>query len=78
MLNSKKFIHNFHLFLQNPSDVVSDWLASIDLSQYASTFLTNGWDSMAFLGEVNERHLQDMGITNPLHRHKLLSSIRHK
>ncbi|XP_037699695.1 ankyrin repeat and SAM domain-containing protein 1A isoform X3 [Choloepus didactylus] len=57
---------------------IGEWLESIGLQQYESKLLLNGFDDVRFLGSnvMEEQDLQEIGISDPQHRRKLLQAAR--
>src|SRR5215471_182275 len=53
---------------------VTEWLASIGLSEYAERFVENDID-FAVLSELSDKHLKDLGVSLG-HRLKMLRAIR--
>jgi SAM domain (Sterile alpha motif) len=58
------------------SNIVCEWLKALGLSQYATSFLDNGYDDLEICKQVGDPDLDAIGVKNPAHRHKLLKSIR--
>lgn len=58
------------------SNIVCEWLKGLGLSQYAASFLDNGYDDLEICKQVGDPDLDAIGVHNPSHRHKLLKSIR--
>lgn len=58
------------------SNIVCEWLKALGLSQYASSFLDNGYDDLEICKQVGDPDLDAIGVHNPTHRQKLLKSIR--
>lgn len=58
------------------SNIVCEWLKALGLSQYAASFLDNGYDDLEICKQVGDPDLDAIGVQNPAHRHKLLKSIR--
>jgi serine/threonine protein kinase len=52
---------------------VTNWLAKIDLPQYQSIFLHNSIDGSMLLGLSDKDLLQACGITNDMHRRKIIT-----
>jgi len=67
-----------HLSAANPSDEeqVRAWFEQqLKLPQYCKVFVDDGWDQMETLQYVTEEHLQDMNITKPGHRNKIMRYV---
>lgn len=58
------------------SNIVCEWLRALGLSQYAESFLDNGYDDLEICKQVGDPDLDAIGVTTPQHRHKLLKSVR--
>lgn len=58
------------------SNIVCEWLKALGLSQYAASFLDNGYDDLEICKQVGEPDLDAIGVKTPSHRHKLLKSVR--
>lgn len=58
------------------SNIVCEWLRALGLSQYAESFLDNGYDDLEICKQVGDPDLDAIGVTNQLHRNKLLKSVR--
>lgn len=58
------------------SNIVCEWLRALGLSQYAESFLDNGYDDLEICKQVGDPDLDAIGVQLPQHRHKLLKSIR--
>lgn len=58
------------------SNIVCEWLKALGLSQYATSFLDNGYDDLEICKQVGDPDLDAIGVENPAHRHRLLKSVR--
>lgn len=58
------------------TNIVCEWLKALGLSQYAASFLDNGYDDLEICKQVGDPDLDAIGVQNPSHRHKLLKSVR--
>lgn len=58
------------------SNIVVEWLRSLHLGQYAESFLDNGYDDLEICKQVGDPDLDAIGVFNPVHRNRLLSSVR--
>lgn len=58
------------------SNIVCEWLKALGLSHYAESFLDNGYDDLEICKQVGDPDLDAIGVQNPVHRHKLLKSVR--
>ena len=56
---------------------VKQWLASIELEEYYSTFIDNGYDNVKFIKNItNDQQLKDIGIKKPGHIIHILRSLQ--
>lgn len=58
------------------SNIVVEWLRSLQLGQYAESFIDNGYDDLEICKQVGEPDLDAIGVLNPQHRQRLLHSVR--
>lgn len=58
------------------TNIVCEWLKALGLSQYAASFLDNGYDDLEICKQVGDPDLDAIGVVIPSHRHKLLKSVR--
>jgi hypothetical protein len=58
------------------SNIVVEWLRSLQLGQYADSFLDNGYDDLEICKQVGDPDLDAIGVFNPNHRQLLLQSVR--
>lgn len=59
------------------SNIVCEWLKALSLSQYAESFLDNGYDDLEICKQIGDPDLDAIGVRNAHHRVRLLKSIRH-
>ena len=57
---------------------VYNLLNSIELTQYYSNFISNGFETFNELNDVNMQDLNDIGITKLAHQKKILAAIKNK
>lgn len=57
-------------------NIVSEWLRSLHLGQYAESFIDNGYDDLEICKQVGDPDLDAIGVFNPAHRSRLLQSVR--
>ncbi|KAI1897621.1 hypothetical protein AGOR_G00085150 [Albula goreensis] len=55
---------------------VSDWLVSIGLPMYISSFLAAGYDSLAQIAALTEKGVLEAGVREERHIHRLLAEAR--
>lgn len=58
------------------SNIVAEWLRSLHLGQYAESFIDNGYDDLEICKQVGDPDLDAIGVFNPVHRSRLLQSVR--
>ncbi|KAF2895056.1 hypothetical protein ILUMI_11117 [Ignelater luminosus] len=58
------------------SNIVTEWLRSLHLGQYADSFIDNGYDDLEICKQVGDPDLDAIGVFNPVHRSILLQSVR--
>lgn len=57
-------------------NIVAEWLRSLHLGQYAESFIDNGYDDLEICKQVGDPDLDAIGVFNPVHRSRLLQSVR--
>lgn len=57
-------------------NIVAEWLKSLHLGQYAESFIDNGYDDLEICKQVGDPDLDAIGVFNPVHRSRLLQSVR--
>ncbi|XP_065351181.1 uncharacterized protein LOC135946752 isoform X2 [Cloeon dipterum] len=57
-------------------NIVVEWLRSLQLQQYADSFLDNGYDDLEICKQVGDPDLDAIGVLNQQHRQVLLQSVR--
>jgi len=58
----------------NSSEMVTNWLTSFEMGQYAPALLSGGYMDFQSLSQLDEIGLDAVGITNPDHRASLLNA----
>ncbi|XP_044726527.1 uncharacterized protein LOC123290416 isoform X2 [Chrysoperla carnea] len=58
------------------NNIVAEWLRSLHLGQYAESFIDNGYDDLEICKQVGDPDLDAIGVFNPIHRSRLLQSVR--
>ncbi|XP_033760174.1 phosphatidylinositol 3,4,5-trisphosphate 5-phosphatase 2A-like [Pecten maximus] len=61
--------------LKRPTSV-TDWLLGLSLPEYIERFIKNGFDTMHFVTNLSCDDLAEIGIDNPLHQKRIISSLR--
>lgn len=57
-------------------NIVAEWLRSLHLGQYAESFIDNGYDDLEICKQVGDPDLDAIGVFNPVHRSRLLQSVK--
>ncbi|XP_013776732.1 uncharacterized protein LOC106461456 [Limulus polyphemus] len=57
-------------------NIVEEWLRSFHLSQYAESFLDNGYDDLEICKQIGEADLDGIGVTDGAHRQQILRAVR--
>lgn len=57
-------------------NIVAEWLHSLHLGQYAESFIDNGYDDLEICKQVGDPDLDAIGVFNPVHRARLLQSVK--
>jgi hypothetical protein len=57
-------------------NIVAEWLRSLHLGQYSESFIDNGYDDLEICKQVGDPDLDAIGVFNPVHRSRLLQSVR--
>eukprot|EP01083_Nonionella_stella_P152526 489089_1 len=70
-------VNNMTILTQEEKEV-RQWLNdTVQLSQYEHALLSNGYDSMLFIGDIsNRKQLEDIGITVVGHQIRMMSKIK--
>lgn len=58
------------------NNIVQEWLRSLHLEQYAESFIDNGYDDLEICKQVGDPDLDAIGVFNPVHRSRLLQSVK--
>ena len=54
---------------------LDDWLTSLGLPMYVKSLTEVEYDNMAEMADMEERHFQYAGISDPRHMRRLLASV---
>lgn len=57
-------------------NIVSEWLKSLHLHQYAESFFDNGYDDLEICKQIGDPDLDAIGVFDPVHRMCLLQSVK--
>ncbi|KAK8401820.1 hypothetical protein O3P69_001133 [Scylla paramamosain] len=55
--------------------IVEEWLRSLQLEQYADSFIDNGYDDLEICKQIGAPDLDAIGVVNPGHRTSLLNAV---
>lgn len=58
------------------SNIVENWLKSLDLAQYTQAFLDNGYDDLEICKQVGEPDLDAIGVESTDDRKRLLDAVK--
>ena len=59
----------------NQDSIISEWLRSLGLQQYAPDFIDNGYDELEVCKLIKDEDLDAIGVTHALHRKIILDSV---
>lgn len=57
------------------SNIVTEWLRSLDLVKYATSFLDNGYDDLETCKQIGPEDLTAIGVLDPCDRGELLTAV---
>lgn len=55
--------------------IVEEWLKSLQMEQYADSFIDNGYDDLEICKQIGAPDLDAIGVVNPGHRTALLNAV---
>jgi hypothetical protein len=58
------------------TNIIEEWLCSLQLGQYGESFLDNGYDDLEICKQIGDLDLDAIGVVDQAHRKKLLKSIK--
>ncbi|KAM8810349.1 SAM and SH3 domain-containing protein 1 [Eudromia elegans] len=58
------------------TNVVYEWLRALRLSQYAESFVDNGYDDLEVCKQIGEPDLDAIGVAVPQHRRRIHEAVR--
>uniref|UniRef100_A0A8C5SZ48 Sterile alpha motif domain-containing protein 5 n=1 Tax=Laticauda laticaudata TaxID=8630 RepID=A0A8C5SZ48_LATLA len=58
------------------ANVVYEWLKTLKLTQYAESFVDNGYDDLEVCKQIGEPDLDAIGVSLPHHRRRLHEAVR--
>ncbi|XP_053565088.1 sterile alpha motif domain-containing protein 5 isoform X2 [Bombina bombina] len=57
------------------SNIVYEWLKALQLSQYAESFVDNGYDDLEVCKQIGDPDLDAIGVMVPQHRKKIHDAV---
>ncbi|XP_077866342.1 sterile alpha motif domain-containing protein 5-like [Saccoglossus kowalevskii] len=57
------------------TNIVHEWLRSLDMLQYAEAFIDNGYDDLEICKQVGQPDLDAIGVEHPDHRMDILDAV---
>lgn len=73
---ANNLVWHVKLMIVMSNNIVSEWLISLHLGQYAESFIDNGYDDLEICKQVGDPDLDAIGVLNPVHRNRVLESVR--
>ncbi|XP_028315920.1 inositol polyphosphate phosphatase-like 1b [Gouania willdenowi] len=61
--------------LHGAPETVRELLSTLGLQKYTQGLSLNGWDDLDYFSAITEEDLCAAGVTNPLHRHRILKNL---
>uniref|UniRef100_A0A8D0KP73 Sterile alpha motif domain-containing protein 5 n=1 Tax=Salvator merianae TaxID=96440 RepID=A0A8D0KP73_SALMN len=58
------------------ANIVYEWLKTLKLSQYAESFVDNGYDDLEVCKQIGDPDLDAIGVSLPLHRRRLHEAVQ--
>ncbi|KAJ7342031.1 hypothetical protein JRQ81_008421, partial [Phrynocephalus forsythii] len=58
------------------ANIVYEWLKTLKLSQYAESFVDNGYDDLEVCKQIGDPDLDAIGVSLPRHRRRLHDAVR--
>lgn len=58
------------------TNIVSEWLRSMHLGQYADSFIDNGYDDLEICKQIGDPDLDAIGVTNGAHREIIRRAVK--
>nr|XP_056708593.1 sterile alpha motif domain-containing protein 5 [Euleptes europaea] len=58
------------------ANIVYEWLKTLKLSQYAESFVDNGYDDLEVCKQIGEPDLDAIGVSLPQHRRRIHEAVR--
>ncbi|TFK07972.1 FGFR1 oncogene partner [Platysternon megacephalum] len=57
------------------TNIVYEWLKTLQLSQYAESFVDNGYDDLEVCKQIGDLDLDAIGVLVPHHRRRILEAV---
>ncbi|XP_074845210.1 sterile alpha motif domain-containing protein 5 [Carettochelys insculpta] len=57
------------------TNIVYEWLKTLQLSQYAESFVDNGYDDLEVCKQIGDPDLDAIGVSVPQHRRRILEAV---
>uniref|UniRef100_A0A8C8RYX7 Sterile alpha motif domain-containing protein 5 n=1 Tax=Pelusios castaneus TaxID=367368 RepID=A0A8C8RYX7_9SAUR len=57
------------------SNIVYEWLRTLQLAQYAESFVDNGYDDLEVCKQIGDPDLDAIGVAVPQHRRRILEAV---
>ncbi|XP_039388892.1 sterile alpha motif domain-containing protein 5 isoform X2 [Mauremys reevesii] len=57
------------------TNIVYEWLKTLQLSQYAESFVDNGYDDLEVCKQIGDPDLDAIGVLVPHHRRRILEAV---
>ncbi|KFO69720.1 Sterile alpha motif domain-containing protein 5, partial [Cuculus canorus] len=57
-------------------NIVYEWLKTLQLPQYAQSFVDNGYDDLEVCKQIGDPDLDAIGVAVPQHRRRLHRAVR--
>uniref|UniRef100_A0A8C4KBG1 Sterile alpha motif domain-containing protein 5 n=1 Tax=Dromaius novaehollandiae TaxID=8790 RepID=A0A8C4KBG1_DRONO len=58
------------------TNIVYEWLKTLQLSQYAESFVDNGYDDLEVCKQIGDPDLDAIGVAVPHHRRRIHEAVR--
>ncbi|NXN99800.1 SAMD5 protein, partial [Rhinopomastus cyanomelas] len=58
------------------TNVVYEWLKTLQLPQYAESFVDNGYDDLEVCKQIGDPDLDAIGVAVPQHRRRIHEAVR--
>lgn len=58
------------------TNIVYEWLKTLQLPQYAESFVDNGYDDLEVCKQIGDPDLDAIGVLAPAHRRRILEAVR--